>query len=159
MSITIKISTHQNMFVHTAGVTQTIFGQVVEAVHRHPTAGKGKSLHVTAFGSPQSNDVFLGQHIQGHRINPLLVNHNKHVLVTRAHLPFQLNHFLHSGNGYVNYLILQVTKTTFPSFSKKKKKIQNNELNNITKAKNLTNFMNFSGLIHKYSTDVIYLCS
>lgn len=54
---------------------------------RGTSTGAGEALHVTPLGPAKGEDALLGQQIQRHRVNALLVHHQKGFVCALAHLP------------------------------------------------------------------------
>ena len=64
----------QDGLMREPGLSQAGLGEFADVVHRHAAAGQRNSFHVPAFGSAQSHDPFLGKHVQGERVDALLVD-------------------------------------------------------------------------------------
>uniref|UniRef100_A0A8W7PAJ3 Uncharacterized protein n=1 Tax=Anopheles coluzzii TaxID=1518534 RepID=A0A8W7PAJ3_ANOCL len=85
----------QHVLVHLPGKAEARFVHVVERVHRHTATGQRQTLHIAALGTAQRHDALLRQHVQRHRIDALLVDHDERFVRTVAHLALQLDHLLH----------------------------------------------------------------
>mmetsp|Transcript_47187 Transcript_47187/g.98793 ORF Transcript_47187/g.98793 Transcript_47187/m.98793 type:complete len:324 (+) Transcript_47187:316-1287(+) len=82
----------QRLLVNLAGEAQNIGGEVVDRVLRRPTAGQRKTLHVAPFATAEADDPLLGQHIQGERVDALLVDNDEGFGFVVANVSFQRNH-------------------------------------------------------------------
>ncbi len=54
----------QDVFVDDSSISKARFVQVLNTVHGLATACQSQALHVTALGTSESQNAFLGEHVQ-----------------------------------------------------------------------------------------------
>mmetsp|Transcript_21127 Transcript_21127/g.49467 ORF Transcript_21127/g.49467 Transcript_21127/m.49467 type:complete len:274 (-) Transcript_21127:786-1607(-) len=86
----------QSLLVHNVCPAEITRLQLVEGVDSHAAAGQGQTLHIAALGTTDTNDAFLGKHVQRQRVNTLLIDHHESLAGIAAHRALELDDLAHS---------------------------------------------------------------
>lgn len=91
------------MFIDFISISEISFSEIFNRVDTAATTGENDSLHVSALGTTQSNNVLLSEHIQANRVNTLLVEHNEALVRVSADLALEVNDLLTSFVGEATF--------------------------------------------------------
>lgn len=86
----------QNVLLNQISISQIVFCKFFNRVDSVTSAGQHNSLHVSSFSSPQCQNSSVGKHLQANRVDSLLVDDDKALVVAFADFVLELNDLLTS---------------------------------------------------------------
>ncbi|KAI6751419.1 hypothetical protein HG531_006115 [Fusarium graminearum] len=88
----------QSLLVDETSVTQNLLGQIIDTVLSNTATDKLETLHVSALGSSESQNVVLGEDVKRKGVDTLLVNDNKVLCsIVAAELLLEIDDLLKLG--------------------------------------------------------------